>query len=80
MIYSEDGAPVAIGWGWSYIVVAELVAAEKGIGHVIIQSQRFLQTDQVIAGILSVGLLGLATDHLFRRIGKKYYEWHESKR
>jgi len=75
-----DHLRVAMGWAWSYIVVAEMVAAQKGIGHLIIQSQRFLQTDKVIAGIIIVGLLGLITDQLFRIVAKKLYFWHESKR
>nr|VFK43786.1 MAG: NitT/TauT family transport system permease protein [Candidatus Kentron sp. TC] len=75
-----DHLRVAVGWGWSYIVVAELVAAERGIGHVIIQAQRFLRTDQVMAGILAVGLLGLITDLIFRQVGRHIYGWHESKR
>jgi NitT/TauT family transport system permease protein len=75
-----DHLRVSIGWAWSYIVVAEMVAAQKGIGHIIIQSQRFLQTEKVMAGILVVGILGLLTDQLFKWAGKKLFFWHESKR
>jgi len=75
-----DHLRVAMGWAWSYIVVAEMVAAQRGIGHLIIQSQRFLQTDKVIAGIIIVGVMGLATDQLFRLAAQKLYFWHESKR
>lgn len=75
-----DHLRVAMGWAWSYIVVAEMVAAQRGIGHLIIQSQRFLQTDKVIASIIIVGVLGMVTDQIFRFAAKKLYFWHESKR
>lgn len=66
---------VCAGWAWSYLVLAELVAGNRGIGYFIIQSQRYLQTDQVFAGVLLVGLLGLATDLLFRFCGARLFRW-----
>lgn len=70
-----DHCRVALGWAWSYLVVAELVAAESGIGHVIIQSQRFIQTGKVITGILVIGLIGLIFDQLFRLPKKVIFKW-----
>ena len=66
---------IAAGWAWSYLVLAELVAGNKGIGYFIIQSQRYLQTDQVFAGIIFVGVLGLLTDVLFRVSGRRLFPW-----
>ena len=70
-----DHSRVALGWAWSYLVVAELVAAESGIGHVIIQSQRFIQTGKVITGILVIGLIGLIFDQLFRLPKRVIFKW-----
>lgn len=70
-----DHCRVALGWGWSYLVVAELVAATSGIGHVIIQSQRFIQTDNVMAGILAIGIIGLVSDQLFRLPKRRFFPW-----
>jgi len=70
-----DDLRIAAGWAWSYLVLAELVAGNRGIGYFIIQSQRYLDTDQVFAGILFVGLLGLLTDFLFRFSGSRLFRW-----
>lgn len=70
-----DHCRVALGWAWSYLVVAELVAANSGIGHVIIQSQRFIQTGNVITGIVIIGMLGLAFDQLFKLPKRFLFPW-----
>jgi NitT/TauT family transport system permease protein len=61
-----DNMRIGIGWAWTYLIVAELVAASTGIGHVILSASRFLRTDQIIAGIITIGILGLLTDAFFR--------------
>jgi NitT/TauT family transport system permease protein len=61
-----DNMRIGIGWAWTYLIVAELVAASTGIGHVILYASRFLQTEKIIAGIVTIGILGLLTDALFR--------------
>lgn len=70
-----DHLRVALGWAWSYLVVAEVVAASSGIGHVIIQSQRFIQTGNVIAGVLVIGVIGLLFDQLFKLLRKPLFRW-----
>jgi NitT/TauT family transport system permease protein len=70
-----DDLRIAAGWAWSYLILAELVAGNRGIGYFIIQSQRYLVTDQVFAGILFVGILGLITDFLFRISGSRLFRW-----
>ena len=66
-----------VGAAWTYLVVAELVAAETGIGYRIIEAQRYLQTDRVIAGILVIGAIGLLTDLLFRLLIRLATPWKE---
>jgi NitT/TauT family transport system permease protein len=66
---------VCAGWAWSYLVLAELVAGNRGVGYFIIQSQRYLETDRVFAGILLIGLLGLATDQVFRLSAARLFRW-----
>jgi NitT/TauT family transport system permease protein len=51
---------------WTYLVIAEIVAATTGIGAVMMRGQRFLHVDEIMAGILVIGLLGLLFDFLFR--------------
>jgi NitT/TauT family transport system permease protein len=66
---------IAAGWAWSYLVVAELVAADVGIGFKIVQAQRFLKTPYVISSIIIVGLLGILTDYLFKLASRKFFPW-----
>ncbi len=61
-----DTLRITMGWAWTYLVVAELVAANSGLGYSIIKAQRFLQTDKIFAGILLIGAIGLAMDQAFR--------------
>lgn len=70
-----DDMRISAGWAWSYLVLAELVAGNKGLGYFIIQSQRYLQTDRVFAGILFVGILGALTDLFFRVMAARLFRW-----
>jgi NitT/TauT family transport system permease protein len=63
-----DTLRITMGWAWTYLVVAELVAANSGLGYAIVKAQRFLQTDKIFAGILLIGVIGLAMDQAFRLI------------
>lgn len=68
------------GWAWTYLVVAELVAASEGLGFRIMQAQRYLATDRIIVGILVIGILGLITDLLFKYLYNRLFPWKESER
>lgn len=70
-----DTLRVTMGWAWTYLVVAELVAANSGLGYSILKAQRFLQTDKIFAGILLIGLIGLVIDQLFRLAHRKAFPW-----
>jgi len=70
-----DTMRVTMGWAWTYLVVAELVAANSGLGYAILKARRFLQTDKIFAGIITIGLVGLITDQLFRLWHRKAFPW-----
>jgi NitT/TauT family transport system permease protein len=72
-----DNLRIGIGWAWTYLIVAELVAASTGIGHVILQSSRFLETEKIIAGILTIGILGLLSDAFFRVLYRALFPYAE---
>jgi NitT/TauT family transport system permease protein len=73
--YVLDDLKVAFGWAWSYLLVAEIVAANSGIGFKIIQAQRFLQTQDMLALIFVVGGIGLAFDWGFDWINRSAFHW-----
>lgn len=68
---------MVIGWGWTYLTVAELVASQSGLGYSILKAQRFMNTKAIFSGILVIGLLGLITDRLFAFASKKLFPWAE---
>ncbi|MEF7612708.1 ABC transporter permease [Aquincola sp. MAHUQ-54] len=66
---------MVLGWAWTYVIVAELIGASSGIGHMITDSQALLATDQIIFGIIVIGLIGLASDLLFKTVNRKVFAW-----
>jgi taurine transport system permease protein len=69
------GARVAMGVCWGTVVAAELVAAEKGAGKMIISASKFQQTDVVIMGIILIGVIGYGIDILMRRMETWLVPW-----
>ena len=61
-----DACRVTVGWCWTYVIIAELVAAQYGIGHAIKEAQRFSDTSGVFAGIMVMAAIGFVTDLMFR--------------
>jgi NitT/TauT family transport system permease protein len=72
-----DTLRIIVGWAWTYIIVAELVASASGIGYMIISSQRMLRTGNIIFGILTIGMLGLITDYFFKWFYNRLFPWVE---
>ena len=68
---------VSAAIGWSYLILAELIAAQSGLGSLIIHSQRFLQTPLIFVGIVVIGLLGILTDKGFELAQKKLFPWSD---
>ncbi len=72
-----DTLRVTMGWAWTYLVVAELVAANSGLGYMILNAMRGLFTDVIFLGILIIGLLGLITDQLLKWLRRWLLPWAE---
>ena len=66
---------MVLGWAWTYVIVAELIGASSGIGHMITDSQALLATDQIIFGIIVIGVIGLASDYAFKAFNRKLFPW-----
>jgi NitT/TauT family transport system permease protein len=75
-----DTFRITIGWTWTYLVVAELVAASEGLGRRIMDAQRYLATDTILFGTLFIGLMGLLTDYLFKKSGRALFRWNNQSR
>jgi NitT/TauT family transport system permease protein len=66
---------MVLGWAWTYVIVAELIGASSGIGHMITDSQSLLATDQIIFGIIVIGLIGLISDFAFKWFNLRLFPW-----
>ena len=66
---------MVLGWAWTYVIVAELIGASSGIGHMITDSQALLATDQIIFGIIVIGVIGLVSDLLFKAANRRMFPW-----
>ena len=66
---------MVLGWAWTYVIVAELIGASSGIGHMITDSQALLATDQIIFGIIVIGLIGFGSDLLFKVLNRRLFPW-----
>ena len=66
---------MVLGWAWTYVIVAELIGASSGIGHMITDSQALLATDQIIFGIIVIGLIGLVSDLFFKWVNRRFFPW-----
>jgi len=65
------GLRISFGIGWAAIIAAELVAANKGLGYLIANGMEILRSDQVLAGMVIIALLGILIDAGFRMLGHR---------
>src|SRR3712207_4631175 len=66
---------LVLGWAWTYVIVAELIGSDSGIGHMIVDSQALLNTGQIIFGIIVIGCIGLVPDVLFKAANRRLFPW-----
>jgi len=70
-----DTLRITMGWAWTYLVVAELVSADRGLGYLILNSMRGLFTDRIFVGLITIGALGLGFDLLFKWLHRRLLPW-----
>lgn len=74
-----DTLRINIAGAWNFVVVAELVGADSGLGNMIVMAQRFLKTDEIFVGIILIGVIGLGIDFIFKLIFKLTVPWAVNK-
>ncbi len=70
------GLRVSIGFTYTTLVAAEMVAGVNGIGWMVLDASKFLQSDVIFVGILLMGFTGLLLDRLLRLIEHLIVPWH----
>ncbi len=66
---------ILLGWAWTYLVVAELIGEKSGISAFLYQEQRYRHFDNVYAGIVMIGMIGLLTDQTLGYLGRFLFPW-----
>lgn len=70
-----SGIRVGIGFSWMAVVAAEIVTSFSGLGYLITVGQQMLRLDQVIVGMIAIGLTGLLMDNIMIQIKNKFVQW-----
>lgn len=70
-----DNLRITLGWCWTYLVLAEIVAADSGLGFVIWSARRYVKTPEVMAGVVVIGVIGLVTDQLLRMLHRRMFRY-----
>jgi NitT/TauT family transport system permease protein len=70
-----DNLRITLGWCWTYLIIAEIVAADSGIGFVIWTARRYMKTPEVMAGVVVIGVIGLVTDQLLRAVHRRAFRY-----
>ena len=71
---------ILLGSAWTALIVAELIGASSGISYFINQQGKYRNYDNVFAGIILIGLLGLATDQILARLSRSLFPWQDRTR
>ncbi len=66
------GLRMGFGFAWMVLIIAELIAVQSGLGYMILLSVTTLEPESIIAGMLTIGMVGLGLDQLFRLLVDKY--------
>jgi NitT/TauT family transport system permease protein len=70
-----DAIRVNAAAAWNFVVVAELINSQAGLGHRIVLAQRFLRTDTIFAVLVVIGMAGLVIDVLLRLLRTRVGKW-----
>ena len=74
--YILAGMRIGIGTAFIVVIVSEMIAVPNGLGFRILEAREYFWTDKVIAGMLTIGLIGLGIDAVMTRISDRLLRWH----
>jgi NitT/TauT family transport system permease protein len=66
---------ILLGWAWTYLIVAELIGESYGISYFITKQGRYRHFENVYAGIIMIGLIGLTCDQLLAGLARFLFPW-----
>jgi NitT/TauT family transport system permease protein len=74
--YILSGVRIGIGTAFIVVIVAEMIAVNNGLGFRILEAREYFWSDKIIAGMLSIGFIGLAIDTLVNMLNTYLLRWH----
>ncbi|VVD69888.1 ABC transporter permease [Pandoraea cepalis] len=74
--YILSGIRIGIGTAFIVVIVAEMIAVNNGLGYRILEAREYMWSDKIIAGMLTIGLLGLVIDLGMDRLNNHLLKWH----
>jgi NitT/TauT family transport system permease protein len=74
--YILSGVRIGIGTAFIVVIVSEMIAVNNGLGFRILEAREYFWSDQIIAGMISIGLLGLAIDVGMNKLNNHLLRWH----
>jgi len=69
------GMRIGLGFGWSTLVAAEMVAAQQGLGQMVLNASSFLRTDIMVVGIVVIGAIAYSFDLAMRWLEIRLVPW-----
>lgn len=69
------GLRTSIGVGYSTLVAAEMVAANIGIGWMVLDAKNWLRNDIVFVGIIIMGITGILMNIILNLLEKRFVPW-----
>ena len=74
--YIFTGARIGMGTAFIVVIVSEMIAVNNGLGYRILEAREYLWSDKIIAGMFTIGILGLGIDTLMSRLSSRLLRWH----
>lgn len=74
--YILAGVRIAIGASFMIVIVSELIAVPDGLGFRINEAREYFWTDKVMAGMLTIGIIGLVLDVIMNKLNNYLLRWH----
>ena len=74
--YIFTGARIGMGTAFIVVIVSEMIAVNNGLGYRILEAREYLWSDKIIAGMFTIGLLGLGIDTVMSRLSARLLRWH----
>ena len=70
------GMRVGVGVAFIVVIVAEMIAVNSGLGYRILEAREYFWSDKILAGMISIGVIGLGIDTVMARINDRLLRWH----